>query len=262
MKITRITLFSLFVLFFSTPGFSQKLVAEVEYLKLDPGKWMEFSELRKDVMIPYNQGRLDAGMIVGWGLYERLHTGADDPYTHIIVSIYDDYLKTENSVNWKWINENYSEEEVAAMMVKFGETWTMVKEEVYFNVTALKNPADSEYLTIDRIKTFKGQGPAFRKLIKEISKPVFEETIAAGVKSSWSVWQRDRFRTSDSFDHIVVNTYSEFGQWRTWWAPTHKTAEEIHPDLTVEEILEKFDATRSVESIELWKRLDVVQPAE
>lgn len=260
MKTTRRTLFSLIVIFFSTLGFSQELVAEVEYLKLEPGKWKEFSELRKDVMIPYNQSRLDDGMIVGWGLYERMHTGADDPYTHIIVNIYDDYLKTENSVNWKWINQNYSEEEQAATMARFRETWTVVKEEVYFNVTAIENPADSKYLTVDRIKTFTGQGSAFRKLIKEISKPVFEETIAAGVKSSWSVWQR--FLAHGSFDHIVVNSYSEFGQWRTFWGPTHKTAQEIHPDLTMKEILEKYNATRTIESRELWKRLDVVKPAE
>lgn len=50
----------------------------------------------------------------------------------------------------------------------------------------------------------------------------------------------------------------EFGQWRTFWAPTHKTAQEIHPDLTMEEILEKYNATRTVESRELWKRLDIV----
>ena len=131
MKAKGRNLFTLITILFSTLGYSQQLVAEVEYIKLEPGKWKEFSELRKDVLIPYNQGRMDAGMIVGWGLYERMHTGADDPYTHIIVSIYDDYLKTENSVNWEWINENFSEEEVAAMMERFREKGILITE-VYF----------------------------------------------------------------------------------------------------------------------------------
>jgi len=39
MKTTRRTLFSLIVIFFSTLGFSQNLVAEVEYIKLEPDKW-------------------------------------------------------------------------------------------------------------------------------------------------------------------------------------------------------------------------------
>lgn len=198
MKTSGRTLFTLTVIFCSTLGFSQQLTAELKYAKLEPGKGMELSELRKDVMIPYNQGRLDAGMIIGWGLYERMHTGADDPYTHIIVSIFEDYSKMENPVNWTWININYSEEEQAATMARFRETWTVVKEEVYFNVTALENPADSEYLTFARIKTFKGQSQAFRKLIKEISRPAFEFMIADGVKSSWSVWYR--FLSSGSFD--------------------------------------------------------------
>jgi len=258
MKAKGRNLFTLITILFSTLGYSQQLVAEVEYIKLEPGKWKEFSELRKDVLIPYNQGRMDADMIVGWGLYERMHTGADDPYTHIIVSIYDDYLKTENSVNWEWINENFSEEEVAAMMERFRETWTVVKEDVYFNITALESPADSKYLTFDRIKTFKGQGPAFRKLIKEISKPVFERTIADGVKSSWSVWMK--FLPDESFNHVIVNSYTEFGQWRKVMQLTHKIAEEVHPDISMEEILEKFNATRSIESRELWKLLDVVKP--
>jgi len=168
-----------------------------------------------------------------------------------------DYSKTENPVNWKWINENYSEEEVAATMAKFRETWTVVKEEVYFNVTAIENPADSSYLTVDRINTFEGQSQAFRKLLKEISKPVFEETIAAGLKSSWSVWQRF-LATQGSFDHVVINSYSEFGQWRNFG--TAKYAKKIHPDMTMEEIHEKFRATRSVESRELWKMLHIVKP--
>ena len=251
-------LFLLIVVFYCTLGFSQTLVAELEYIELEPDKWKEFSELRKDVLIPYNQGRLDAGMIIGWGLFERMHTGAHDPYTHIMVSVYEDYSNTENPICWKWINENYSEEETAAMMTGFRETWTVVQEEVYFNVTALENPADSKYIMFSRIKTEDGQSQAFRKLIKEISKPVFEETIAGGVKSSWSVWQK--FLSNGGFDHVIVNSYSEFGQWRHIRPATAKAAKKIHPEMTMEEIHEKFNATRSVESRELWKILDTVAP--
>jgi len=221
---------------------------------------MELSELRKDILIPYNQGRLDAGIIIGWGLYERMHTGADDPYTHILVTIYEDYLKMETPVNWNWINENYSEEEKVAIESRFRETWTVVKEEVYFKVAAIENPAKSKYLIIDRIKTFEGQSQAFRKLIKERSSPVFEVTIAAGVKSSWSVWQK--FVGIGSFDYVVVNTYSEFGKWRTVWPPTQKAMHEVHPDMSHMDILKQFDAARSIESRELWKLLDVVNPAD
>jgi len=142
-------------------------------------------------------------------------------------------------------------------MAKFRETWTVVKEEVYFNVTAIENPADSKYLTFDRINTYQGQSHAFRKLIKEISKPVFEETIAAGLKSSWSVWQRF-LATQGSVDHVVINSYSEFGQWRNFG--TAKFAKKIHPEMTMEEIHKKSNDTRSIESRELGKMLDIVKP--
>lgn len=256
MKTLCRTIFTLLLFAFCTTSQAQYMGIVVDFMKLNSGDRGNYLEVEKQWK-KIHQARLDQGMIVQWHLWEKMFSGADDPYQFITVAFFDDFNKTENSFPWDWIMENYTQEERNELMEKTGQSRTLVKTEVYHQVAAALGNETSKYILVNRMKVKPGQAGAYQVLEREIIQPMMVEAVKDGNRHSWFAWRK--WPGESDFQFVTVDGYAEYGQWRNGWFG-EDLLKKVHPDLTADELGEKINNTRTMESTELWKLVDVVAP--
>jgi hypothetical protein len=256
MKTVIKPIFTLLLFAYCTTSQAQYIGIVVEFMKVKPedrGKYLEVEKEWKKI----HQASLDQGKIVQWHLWQKMFSGADDPYQYITVAFYDDFNKTENRLPWDWIMENYTQEERNDLMTRTGQSRMLVRTEVYHQVAATLGEGTSKYILVNRMKAKPGQAGVYRTLEKEIIKPMMDEAVNMGKRHSWSAWEK--WPGDSDFQFVTVDGYAEYGQWRNGWFG-EDILKTVHPDLTMDELGEKISSARTMASTELWKLVDVVAP--
>jgi hypothetical protein len=256
MKNVNKTIFTLLLFAFCTTSQAQYIGIVVNFMKVKPGDRGAYLEVEKEWR-KIHQARLDQGMIIQWHFWQKMYSGADDPYQYITVAFFDDFKKTENSIPWDWIMENYTEEERNDLMKKTGQSRTVVRTEVYHQVAAVLSEETSKYILVNRMKAKPGQTGAYRTMEQEIIQPIMDEAVKRGNRHSWSAWEK--WLGDSDFQFVTVDGYAEYGQWRNGWFG-EDILKTVHPDLTTDELSEKIGNARTMKSTELWKLVDVVAP--
>jgi hypothetical protein len=257
MKTVIRTIFTLLLFAFCSTGQAQYTGIVVDFMKVKPGDRGKYLEVEKEWK-KIHQARVDQGMIVQWHLWQKMYSGADDPYQFITVAFYNDFDKTENSIPWEWIEENYTQQERNDLMKKTGQSRTLVKKEIYHQVAAVYGEETSKYILVNRMKAKPGQTGVYRKLEQEIIQPIMEEAVKLGNRHSWIAWEK--WPGDSDFQFVTVDGYAEYGQWQDGWIG-EDILKKVHPDLSADELGQKVNNARIMKSTELWKLVDVVAPA-
>jgi hypothetical protein len=257
MKTAIKTIFTLLLFAFCSTSQAQYIGIVVDFMKVKPGNMGKYLEVEKEWK-KIHQARVDQGMIIQWHLWQKMYSGADDPYQYITVAFFDDFNKTENSIPWDWIEENYSQEERNDLMKRTGQSRTMVRTEVYHQVAAALGKETSRYILVNRMKVKPGQGGVYRTLEQDIIQPIMAEAINRGNRHSWIAWEK--WPGDSDFQFVTVDGYAEYGQWQDGWIG-EEILKAVHPDLSSDELGEKIGNARTMKSTELWKLVDAVGPA-
>lgn len=228
----------------------QAQVAEVNYVKVKPGKWKQFMEMEKDSK-KLHQGRVDRGVITGYTLYRNLFRGPDQDYDFIMVTSYDDYKKTENPWPQDLIDELFSKE----AQEEFMSTWPTVVEftgtEMYDRVTASELFHETNYILVGRMHVKPADWGKFKKHRTEIVKPMFDKVVEGKHHSGWSLWEKDG-GTRD-FKFVYVNGYTGYGDWKTADVPWQEIFDKVHPGKDFNQLRDEIMSYPKTISTELWK---------
>ena len=230
----------------------------VGYMKVKPGQWSNYLELEKQAK-EFHQARVEKGIITQWQLYQKMYSGADDPYDFIVVHFYDDYQKTENPMPQELVNEMYSSEEVAAFMKKAGEARTQVKVEYYDQVAASETFKPAKYIRVNTYTVKPGDRGPYVQSRREIIQPLFSELVKRGHIAGWSLWHKLTYDVE--FQFVSADAFEEFGQWKSGM-PYQEIWKEVHTDKDMSEVSAEINKLRMPVSSEYWKLVDFTLPKQ
>lgn len=251
MKATKKVLLVLVTIFFTLTLSAQYAGATLEYIKVKPGQWNAYLELEKSIK-DFHQVRVEEGIITRWALYQKLYTSENDPYEFILVTLNDDFKKTQNPYPQELIDANFSEEEQSEFMKKVWETRSVVQSEYYDRVTFAEGGQPYKYLRFIRYSVPQGGSGYFEKLRKELVKPLFDEVVKRGHNAGWSVWGKDP--SDKKFQYVAVNTFAEYGDWKKDYN-MEEIFNEVFPDKDLGEAREAVLGSRTRISEEYWELL-------
>jgi hypothetical protein len=226
----------------------------VEYMKVQPGMegtYLEVEKAWKEV----HQKRIEKGMITGWQLWRNVYAAANDPYEYVTINWYKDWahsLAPAPEGFWEEMGTLTGNE----LMAKTGDTRVIVERRVTHAVHAADNNAGAKYILVNQMKVKPGMTSEYLEFEKEMAKPVFEEAIRRGQRSSWGVWQNWPYglgeitlATVDGYESIEQMTKGGENLW-----------EVVHPEKNLEEMSKKIEELRTMASVELWELVDSVWP--
>ena len=119
------------------------------------------------------------------------------------------------------------------------------------------NQGLSNYILVNRMKVMPGMENEYTKLEKEIWKPIHEESIKKEFRSSWSLWSSWPFDENENY-FFAVDGYEKSEQ----LGANSADFSEVHPDLDLQETIDKTMMLRKQISAEIWELVDYAQPKE
>jgi hypothetical protein len=256
MKNLSRALLTIAALVFSYNLSAQYMGASLQYVKVKPGQWNNYMQLEKDAK-EFHQKRVEEGIITRWALYRKLYTGSEDPYQFILVSLNDDFMKTENAFPQQLIDANYSKEEQGDFMKRAGETRDIVKSEYYDRIVASENSNPYKYLRINSYYVAPEDRGAFMQTRKELVKPVFDEVVDQGHFTSWAVWKKDPY--DKKVQYVSVDAYAEFGDWKKD-IPLQKIFDQVFPNMDFNETAAEVIGLRTMVKHEYWELVMATDP--
>ena len=251
MKTVNRALLTIVALAFSFSLSAQYAGASLAYVKVKPGKTKDYVELEK-IALKLHKARVEEGIITRWAMYRKMYATQNDPYTHILVHLNDDFKKTQNSFPKELIDANYTKEEQEEFWKKAPAAREIVKKEYYDRVTFAEGDQPYKYLRFIRYAVEQGRGGEFEKLRKELVKPLFDEVVKRGYNAGWSIWSKDP--SDKKFQYVAVNNFAEYGDWKNG-IHVNEVFEAVFPDKDINEAREAVYSTRTRISEEYWELL-------
>jgi len=249
MKAINKAFLTIVALAFSFSLSAQYAGATLEYVKVKPGKAKAYMELEQSAL-ELHQARVEEGIITRWAMYRKMYATQNDPYTHILVHLNDDFKKTQNAYPQEMIDELYTQEEQADFWKIMPATREIVKSEYYDRVTFAEGGQPYKYLRFIRYSVESGTNWSFENMRKELMKPLFEEVIKKGYNAGWSLWKKDP--NDLKFQYVAVNTFAEYGDWKNS-SHMEEIFKEIFPDKDLDETREAVISSRTHISSEYWE---------
>lgn len=247
MKAINRALLTIVALAFSFTLSAQYAGATLEYVKIKPGQWQSYMELEKSAR-EFHMTRVEKGIITRWALYRKLYNAKDEPYTHILVTLNDDFRKTQNAWPQDLLDEHYTKEEQSDFMEKASASRDIVKREYYDRVTFADGGTPYKYLRFTRYSV--ENAGEFEKIRKELVKPVYDEVVKRGYNAGWSVWKKDP--SDRKFQYIAVNLFAEYGDWKNSMH-IDEIFKDVFPDGDFGEAGKKVMGSRTTISAEYWE---------
>ena len=258
MKTTSKAVLTILILVLAVSVQAQYSGANVGYVKVKEGQGENYRELERQAK-KVHQARVERGIITQWHLYKKMYSGADDPYDFIVVSFFDDYMKSQNSYPQDMIDEIFTEEELAEWWKMARESRSIVKREFYDQVMVAEGGKPAKYIRINRYRVKPGEAGGYIDLRSEFTKPMFEEMIKRGHSAGWSMWRKLTYDREYQF--VTVDAFSEFGQWKSD-VSYQEVFKEVHPDHNLGETMTKSRESRVQVSSEYWRLVEFTDPAE
>ena len=249
MKRINKVLLTVAALTFTFTLHAQYTGAKLEYVKVNPGQWDNYLELEKSVQ-EFHQSRVEKGIITRWALYEKMYGGENDAYDYILVTLNDDFKKTENPFPQEMIDASFTKEEQADFWEKASASRKIVKTEYFDMLMEAEGGKPSNYLRLSRYYVDPGKAWEFENLRKELVKPIFDEVVKRGYNSGWSVWKKDP--SDQKFQYVSVNGFADYGDWKES-IQVSEIFKDIFPDMDFDETSKAVMGSRTLVSSEYWK---------
>lgn len=204
---------------------------------------------------------MDKGHILGWQLWQKMYGGANDEYQFIVVAWYKNFAKTADRVGFsEAVSEVYTEEEWKELAKKTTDARVYARTDVMHRVATVENSKPTKYLVVAQMKPTPGKTGEYIKMEREIFKPVMEEAIERGEKTTWSLWRKYPYNAGD-VRYACVNGYDSFEQLDKGTSFL-EIFPKVHPDLDMEEVGNMVGELRSMPAQEIWRLVDQVMPED
>jgi len=252
MKNSAFYLIFLIVLFFSLSLAAQDVVV-VNYMKVEQSKNNEYLEVEKqwkEIQVK----KIEAGYMYSWQLWRKMFASENDPYQYITVDSYSDFSKTNENFPQGFFDGFKTDEEWSDLMIKTSESRKLANKTVFHLADRSENNKESKYILVNRMKAVPGAQQEYIELEKEIWKPMHEESIKNGFRTSWSLWTPWPFDMDENYI-LAVDGYEKFDQIGNNSVDFSK----VHPELDPEETFEKTMKLRTHKSSEIWELVDSYQ---
>ena len=238
----------------------QEVYVTVAYMKVPPGGGNAYGELEA-LWKPVHQARVDAGMILGWYLYEiQSPSGTEVHHNYATVTVFGSFEAMENSYPegvWEKVHPGVDMDEVfektrTARDLVRGETWQLLDQ---MPETPLATPPP--YITVDYMKVPPGGGGQYMEL-EQLWKKIHQVRIDEGSMADWALYSLVfPGGSANEYNFGTVNGYSEFKDLNLF--DFAGLVEKAGLGMSVNEVSGKTQAARDLVRSEVWRLIDYVQ---
>lgn len=235
---------------------AQNPTVVVEFMKVTQESESVYLQVEQ-VWKKIHQKRIDEGLASGWQLWRKVHAGYNDPYQYITVNWYDDY-----SQSFKPVPEGFFDEFIngpdSAIFNRTSSSRILAHMEVSHQAGVAENSQNSRFIVVNRMKVKPEDASDYMKMEMEVFKPLHVEGIKRGLRTHWGIWSNWPYDKGQAA-FITVDGYGDAAQLS---GGGEDYFSEVHPDLIMEEVSEKIQKLRKIESAEIWELLESVFPEE
>ena len=194
-----------------------------------------------------NQNYIDDGRVLGWHVWKVLN-GAQTPFTHLAVTIYDMDKMDENYTPKKWTEEftDMTQSELREWAKKNGENRKIVFETQMVNVADVLQEGVTTYPDIAVMNFMKARHDKY-KSYEDLEKSMTKSISKGAARKGWSLAKRiDRVGTDLAWTHFTVDWYDKYSNYlKNASGPSgdaNKTYQKMMSlrDLTNRVVFEKF----------------------
>jgi len=233
------------VLLFSTHAFSQNIAFDFAFV--DAENIGAYDQNLKTKFQRLNQNYIDDGQILGWHVWKVIN-GAQTPFTHLAVTVYDMDKLDNDYTPKKWTEEftDMTQAELRDWASKNNENRKIVFETQMVNVAEVLQEGVTGYPDIavmNLMKVKHGKYKAYEDLEKATTKSISKGSPRKG----WSLAKRiDRIGTDISWTHFTVDWFDKYSDFLKLNARPSGNATKGYQnmmklrDLTNRVVLEKF----------------------
>tara|TARA_B100001250_G_scaffold413098_1_gene446121 strand:- start:200 stop:940 length:741 start_codon:yes stop_codon:yes gene_type:complete len=237
--------FTCLLLFFVFTGFSQNITFDFAFIKAE--NINDYDQNLKTKFQKVNQNYMDDGRILGWHVWKVLN-GAQTPFTHVAVSIYDLDLADEDYTPKKWteIFPDLTEDELKDWGEKNNKNRKIIFETQIVNVAEVLQNGVTTYpdiAVVNFMKAKHGKYKSYEDLEMALTKSIPNNSIRKG----WSLAKRiDRYGTNMSWTHFTVDWYDKYSDFLKRTSGPSTNASKSYQnmmklrDLTDNVVLKKF----------------------
>ena len=253
---TFIHFITIFLISTFTLSLSSQDIVVLNFMKVKPGKTNDYLEIEKEWK-ELQEKKIEAGIMYSWQLSRKMFSAEDDSDQYITVDSYSDFSKTKEVFPDGFFDGFKTEEEWSELMDKTSKSRKLANKMVLHLSERNDNQGFSNYILVNRMKALPGMENEYTKLEKEIWKPIHEESIKKEFRSSWSLWSSWPFDENENY-FFAVDGYEKFEQ----IGANSADFSEVHPDLDLQETIDKTMMLRKQISAEIWELVDYAQPKE
>ncbi|MCH1473782.1 MAG: hypothetical protein L7V85_07695 [Bacteroidia bacterium] len=194
-----------------------------------------------------NQNYIDDDRILGWHVWKVLN-GAQTPFTHLAVTIYDMDKMDDNYTPKKWTEEftDMTQSELREWAKKNGENRKIVFETQMVNVAEVLQEGVTTYPDIAVMNFMKARHDKY-KSYEDLEKSMTKSIPKGSARKGWSLAKRiDRIGTDLAWTHFTVDWYDKYSNYlKNASGPSgdaNKTYQKMMSlrDLTNRVVFEKF----------------------
>ena len=194
-----------------------------------------------------NQNYIDDDRILGWHVWKVLN-GAQTPFTHLAVTIYDMDKMDDNYTPKKWTEEftDMTQSELREWAKKNGENRKIVFETQMVNVADVLQEGVTTYPDIAVMNFMKARHDKY-KSYEDLEKSMTKFIPKGAARKGWSLAKRiDRIGTDLAWTHFTVDWYDKYSDYlKNASGPSgdaNKTYQKMMSlrDLTNRVVLKKF----------------------
>jgi len=230
-------------------------------VKVERGKGMEFETFGRDVVVPLNQARVDAGEFA-WFLFVRavVPAGTSAACDYRVVYGYNGLPPESPSSNQieaaiKRAKLNMSAKEISA---KRDELSQLVDVGIWYQIDFIgPSTQKGSYVRLNHYNVKPRAMEEWAHLETTYWKPLVDAWTKAGAKGSWGVY-RLWMPEGDNQPYNAL-TVDIFADWNSLLqgAP-FDLWQKVHPHIEATEVFDRLDGVRSRHDIEIYKVLELV----
>jgi hypothetical protein len=232
-------------------------------VKVAPGKGAEYAALLRDVMVPLNQSRADAGEFSWYAVVRSVvPAGTSAPCDYRLAYGYKGLPPEEASTEaidaaLKRAKMTLTGEQLAA---RRGALTTLVAVEIWGEIDGIGAPPQKNaYVRFNRYRTKSGEFEEWVRLERATWKPVMDAWLKAGGKGSWSLNVLGApGGESTPYNGMTVDIFPDWNGLMQG-VPADELWPKVHPGTTTTDTFNRFDRSRSIHSIEIGKIVEVVR---
>ena len=232
-------------LLITTHVFSQNIAFDFAFI--DAENIGDYDQNLKTKFQRINQNFIDDGRILGWHVWKVIN-GAQTPFTHLAVSVYDLDKMDEDYTPKKWTEEftDMTEAELRGWFSKNNENRKIVFETQMVNVAEVLQEGVTTYpdiAVVNFMKAKHGKYKSYEDLEMALTKSIPNNSIRKG----WSLAKRiDRYGTNMSWTHFTVDWFDKYSDFLKRTSGPSTNASKSYQnmmklrDLTDNVVLKKF----------------------